>query len=84
MVVASPKVAANTMFVFDSTKGNILDRQSTTLAMSTENGTNFVDGFGTLLTVSKLQFLVRDAEADAFMKCTNIATAIANILKPAV
>ena len=84
LVVASPKVAVNSMYVFDSTKGSILDRQQTTLAMSTENGTNFVDGFGTLLTVSKLQFLVRDAEAGAFMKCSNIATAISNILKPVV
>jgi HK97 family phage major capsid protein len=84
MIVASPVVAAGTCFVFDSTKGAILDRATYTLKSSTENGTNFVDGFTTLLGIVDLQFLVKKAEQNAFMKCTDVDTAITAITKPAV
>ncbi len=79
LVVTSPSVVANSAYVFDSSKGAILDRRSATLQMSTENGTNFADGFGTLKGTQRLQFLVKDAEANAFMKCSDVATAITAI-----
>lgn len=79
MVVTSPFVAANSVYVFDSSKGAILDRRTMTLQMSTENGTNFVDGFGTLKGTARLQFLVKDAEANAFMKCSDVAAGITAI-----
>lgn len=82
MVVTSPFVAANTVYVFDSSKGAILDRRTMTLQMSTENGTNFVDGFGTLKGTARLQFLVKDAEANAFMKCSDVAAGITAITAP--
>lgn len=76
MIVPSTKVAANSCYVFDSTKGNILDRNTISVRSSTKNGTNFVDGFTTLLGVVDMQFLVRKAEQNAFMKCSDIAAAI--------
>lgn len=82
LVVTSPSVAANSAYVFDSSKGAILDRRSATLQMSTENGTNFADGFGTLKGTQRLQFLVKDADANAFMKCSDVATAITAITAP--
>lgn len=76
LIVTSPSVSAGEVYVFDSSKGAILDRRISTLQMSTENGTNFADGFGTLKGTQRLQFLVKDAEANAFMKCTDIDAGI--------
>ena len=63
----------------DSSKGTILDRRSASLALSTENGTNFVDGFGTLLATARVQFLVKNNDANAFMKCSDVAAGITSI-----
>ena len=79
MIVPSTDVVQNTVYVMDSSKGTILDRRSVSLALSTENGTNFVDGFGTLLATARVQFLVKNNDANAFMKCSDVATAITAI-----
>ena len=60
----------------DSTKGDILDRTSVNLTMSDSNGTNFVDEYVTLMVTAKLQFLVENNNANAFMKCTDVSAGI--------
>jgi len=75
-LVSSLDVVANTAYVFDRTKGAILDRRMTTLQMSTENGTNFIDGEATLKATARLNFLVKNSQATAFMKCSDVETAI--------
>lgn len=79
LIVPSTDVAQNTVYVMDTSMGTILDRRSVSLALSTENGTNFVDGFGTLLATARLQFLVKNNDANAFMKCTDVAAGITAI-----
>ena len=74
-------VPANTVYVMDTTKGEILNRKSVELTMSTENGTNFVDGFVTMMMIARLQFLVENNNINAFMKCTDVSTAITAITK---
>tara|TARA_R110000765_G_scaffold371493_6_gene461741 strand:- start:1872 stop:3212 length:1341 start_codon:yes stop_codon:yes gene_type:complete len=81
-VVTSPIVVANTCYVFDSSKGEILDRQAITVQTSYENKDNIEHELVTLVGVERLQFNVRNIERDAFMKCSDIATAISAILKP--
>lgn len=81
-VVTSPIVAANTLYVFDSTKGEILDRQSITIKTSYENATNVEHETVTFVGVERLQFHVPIIQRDAFMKCSDIATAIAAIAEP--
>lgn len=78
-IVTSPLVTANTLFVFDSSKGEILDRQGATLEMSYENNDNFEHEIVTMKVVERLQFHVAQINQDAFMKCTNITTALAAI-----
>tara|TARA_R110002050_G_scaffold86410_1_gene183730 strand:- start:287 stop:1477 length:1191 start_codon:yes stop_codon:yes gene_type:complete len=78
-LVSSLDVVANTAYVFDRTKGAILDRRMTTLQMSTENGTNFIDGEATLKATARLNFLVKNSQATAFMKCSDVETAITAI-----
>jgi len=78
-VVTSPIVVANTCYVFDSSKGEILDRQSITVGTFYENGTNAEHELVTLVGSERLQFNVRLIDRDAFMKCSDIATAITSI-----
>lgn len=81
LVIPHVEVVANTCHVFDSSKGEILDRMQSTLRISDENGTNFVDEFTTMMAIIKLQFMVKTNNADAFMKCSDINTAIGAITK---
>ena len=81
-IVTSPLVTANTLYVFDSTKGESLDRQGATLEMSYENNDNFEHEIVTMKVVERLQFHVAQINQDAFMKCTDIATALTAITAP--
>lgn len=78
-IVTSPLVSANSLYVFDSSKGEILDRQGASLEISYENNDNFEHEIVTLKVVERLQFHVSQIEQDAFMKCTDIATALTAI-----
>ena len=81
-IVTSPLVSANSLYVFDSSKGEILDRQGASLEISYENNDNFEHEIVTLKVVERLQFHVSQIEQDAFMKCTDIATALTAITAP--
>lgn len=80
-IVTSPIVTANTLYVFDSTKGEILDRQGAQLELAYENNDNFEHEIVTLKVVERLQFHVAGVNADAFMECKDIATALEDITK---
>lgn len=82
-VVTSPIVPANELYVFDSRQGEILDRQSITVKTSFENRDNIEHETVTMVAVERLQFHVPLINRDAFMKCSDIATAIAAIVEPA-
>tara|TARA_R110000772_G_scaffold9622_6_gene31544 strand:+ start:2926 stop:4164 length:1239 start_codon:yes stop_codon:yes gene_type:complete len=75
-VVTSPIVAPNTLYVFDSSKGQILDRMGATVEMAYENNDNFEHEVVTIKAVERLQFHVPTIQRDAFMKCSDIATAL--------
>lgn len=83
-IVTSPLVAPNTLYVLDSTKGQILDRKALTVEMSYENDTNFETETVTVKAVERVQFHVPIIDRDAFMKCTDIAQALTDITIPAV
>lgn len=78
-VITSPIVAQNTLYVFDSTKGSILDRKKLSITASYENDTNFENELVTFKGVARLQFYVKNINKDAFMKCSDISTALAAI-----
>lgn len=78
-VVTSPIVAANTLYVFDSAQGSILQRQGYTFSIGYENGTNFENETATMKAVERFQFYVRNINEDAFMKCSDVAAAITAI-----
>jgi HK97 family phage major capsid protein len=81
-VITSPIVAPNTLYVFDSTKGVILDRQAPMVDIAYENNDNFEHEVATIKAVQRLQFHVATVDADAFMKCDDIAAALVLLCKP--
>lgn len=78
-IVTSPIVSANTLYVFDSTKGSILDRKMLTVNSYFENNDNAEHELVTFVGVERLQFHVRNINRDAFMKCSDITAAIGEI-----
>lgn len=78
-IVTSPIVSANTLYVFDSTKGSILDRKMLTVNSYFENNDNAEHELVTFVGVERLQFHVRNINRDAFMKCSNVTTALGQI-----
>ena len=65
----------------DSRKGQILDRQGVTVEFSYENNDNFEHEIVTVKALQRIQFFVPLVHQDAFMKCTDIATALTAITK---
>jgi len=78
-IVTSPIVSANTLYIFDSTKGSILDRKMLTVNSYFENNDNAEHELVTFVGVERLQFHVRNINRDAFMKTSDIEAAIAAI-----
>ena len=62
-----------------STKGSILDRKMLTINSYFENNDNAEHELVTFVGVERLQFHVRNINRDAFMKCSDITTAIGDI-----
>lgn len=80
-VITSPLVSPNTLYVIDSTKGQILDRQGVTVDFSYENNDNFEHEIVTVKALQRIQFFVPKVHQDSFMKCTDIATALTDLTK---
>ena len=80
-VLTSPLVAPNTLYVFDSTKGEIVDRGLSDVEISYENKDNWEKEIGSIKAYERLNFLVENNNANAFMRCLDIDTAITAINK---
>lgn len=76
IVRSNPNVAANSIYVFDSTKGTIYQRKNAIFEMSYENATNFETEVATLKGYERLNLLIRNVNKNAFMKCTDVQTAL--------
>lgn len=78
-VLTSPIVSQNTLYVFDSTKGVFFDRMRKEVNIAYENREFFEQEIATIKAVQRLQFHVATIDRDAFMKCSDVAAAIAAI-----
>ena len=78
-IITSPIVAANTCYVFDSSQGEILDRRQLVVDVAFENGTDWESDIVALKGSERLNFLVPNELANAFMKCSDVTTAITAI-----
>jgi HK97 family phage major capsid protein len=82
LVRSNPGVPANSVWVFDSTKGTIYQRKAAIAEMSFENATNFETEVVTMKVYERLNFLVRNVDKNAFMKCTDVTTALTALATP--
>lgn len=81
-IVVSPLVEPNTLYIFDSTKGEILNRRSMSINAYFENRDNAEHELVTFVGLKRAQFRVKNVNRDAFMKCTSISAALTAITKP--
>lgn len=81
IVRSNPNVPANSCRVFDSSKGTIYSRKGVVIEMSYENATNFETETVTLKAYRRLNFLIRNVNKNAFMKCTDIEAALLALKK---
>lgn len=81
-VVWSPLIPQNEVYVFDSTKGEIVDRQSLTIEVAFENKDNWEKEIATIKGMERLNFLVLNNNANAFMHAPDVAAAITAITAP--
>ncbi len=82
MVRSNPLVEGNTCYVFDSSKGTIYQRKGAIAEMSFENVNNFEVEVVTMKVYERLNLLVRNVNANAFMKCSDVETALTTLAKP--
>lgn len=82
LVVMTSICPSDTCIVFDSTKGEILDRMTIEVEISTTDGTDWQAGLAKIMAKERLNFVVPSNYANAFMKCSDIDVAIAAITKP--
>ena len=81
-VIANQLVPANEAYIFDSSKGTIFQRRGATVELAFENRENFEKELVTVKAYERLNFRVRNVDANAFMHIADITAAIAAILKP--
>lgn len=80
-IIPLPLVATNTLYVFDSMKGEILDRGIPEVSIATENGTDWEQEFASIKAIKRINFVVANNNKNAFMKCSDIDAAITAITK---
>jgi hypothetical protein len=81
-VIANNLVPVNEMYVMDSTKGTVVSRRGTTVEFGFENNDNFEREIVTVKAYERLNFLVRNVDANAFLHVPDIASAITAITAP--
>ena len=72
----------NEIYVFDSTKGEVVDRQELSLEVAFENKDNWEKQIASLQGYVRLNFLVESNNANAFMHAPDVAAALTAITAP--
>lgn len=80
VVVESSQVTPNTLLVGDSRYGTIYDLEGITVEMGYIND-QFVKGAMTIMAEKREALLIRNVDADAFYKCTDIGLAVQALTK---
>ena len=81
-VIANQLIPANEAYVFDSSKGTIFQRKGATVELAFENRENFEKELVTVKAYERLNFRVRNVDANAFMHIADLGAAITAITKP--
>jgi HK97 family phage major capsid protein len=79
IVIENSGVAANEAYIFDSTKGTVYTRPGVGVEFSYENRENFETETVTAKVYERLNLLIRNVDANAFMHIADIEQGIADI-----
>lgn len=78
-VITSPDVPANTCYVLDSTKGELIINQSYEVSIAYENATDWENDLVAMKGSIRANLLVETPNTNAFMKCSDVAAGIESI-----
>lgn len=81
-IMTNPLVPVDEAYVMDSTKGVVYNRRGITIELAFENKDNFEKELVTVKAYERLNFRVRNVDANAFMHIADIPAAITAIDKP--
>ena len=76
MIITSSLVTQDTMYIFDSSKGTIYNMRGLSIDMASEHADDFLHDRIRLRATLRKAFLIRNVNANAFLKVDSIATAI--------
>lgn len=79
LLVENPLVPENEFYIGDFTKGTVYQRPGVGIEFAYENGTNFETETVTVKVYERLNLLVRNVDANAFMHCEDIEAALVAI-----
>lgn len=79
LLVANPLVPENELYIYDSSKGTVYSRPGVGIEFAYENKDNFETDTVTLKVYERLNLLIRNVDANAFMHVPDIQAAIAAI-----
>lgn len=82
MVIPLQNVVANSLYVMDATKAEVLDRMTFEVEIAFQNKDNWEKEIATIKGLTRINLWSPVNWQNAFMKCTDITTAVAAILKP--
>lgn len=78
-VIENPLIPVNEMYVMDTTKGRIYQNKNNAVEFGFENKDNFEHETVTVKAYERLNFRVRNVDANAFLHVPNITLALAAI-----
>lgn len=81
-IIESTLIPANSMYVMDSAFGTVYNRKGLGLEIATQNEDDWKKDLVAFKAFRRLAFLVRNLDYGAFIKVSNITTAITAINKP--
>lgn len=81
LLIENPNITSNTFWIGDFTRGTVYAIPGVGIEFSYENATNFETETVTVKAYERLNLLIRNVDTNAFMKCTDITAALAQINK---
>lgn len=81
-VIASPLVVADTMYIMDKSKGSVYSHRDLGISFANQHSDDFLHDRLRLKATLRKAFVIRNVNANAFLKVDSIAAAIGLIDKP--
>ena len=81
-IIVSPLVIQDTMYVFDSSKGQVYNHRALSLDLANQHASDFLTDTIRLRATVRKAFIIRNVNANAFVKVASISASITALTKP--